>query len=71
AAARAAGLPERDREALRGLLRELDDLRRRVDLPPGPPRVTPRALRRMVDTGERILAALPPAPPSSTPRPTP
>jgi hypothetical protein len=58
-AARVRGLPAADREALRALLLELDELRRKIDLPPSPPRVSPRELRRMVDTGEAILARLP------------
>lgn len=53
------GLPASDRDALRALLLELDELRRKIDLPPAPPRVGPRDLRRMVDTGEGILARLP------------
>jgi len=58
-AAARRGLSAADRDALRGLLLELDELRRKVDLPPAPPRVGPRDLRRMVDTGEAILARLP------------
>ena len=58
AAARSKGLANADLEALRGLLLELDGLRTRVDHPPAPPKVSPRELRRMVDTGERILQRL-------------
>ncbi|MEM9068780.1 MAG: DUF4350 domain-containing protein [Myxococcota bacterium] len=61
--ARARGLSESDVSALRALLLELDELRRRLDLPPAPPKVSPRDLHRMVDTGERILAALDRLPP--------
>ncbi len=53
-----AGLPAAEAEELRRLLLELDDLRRRLDHPPGPPRVSPHRLRRMVDTGERLLARI-------------
>lgn len=59
AAAERRGLTATNRDALRALLLELDALRRQIDLPPGPPRVRPRDLRRMVDTGEAILACLP------------
>lgn len=57
-AARAHGLPESEVAALRALLLELDRLRDRQDLPPSPPTVDPAMLRRMVETGERILAKL-------------
>lgn len=59
AAAERRGLAAANRDALRDLLVELHTLRRQIDLPPGPPRVRPRDLRRMVDTGEAILACLP------------
>lgn len=58
AAAREAGLSGPDLQALRDLLLELDALRTRVDHPPAPPKVSPRDLHRMVDTGERILQRL-------------
>ncbi len=57
-AAEARGLSAAHREALRALLLELDDLRRRADLPPGPPRPSPKDVQRMVDSGERIVAEL-------------
>ncbi|MCB0900488.1 MAG: hypothetical protein KDC40_16885, partial [Actinobacteria bacterium] len=59
AAAEVYGLTAAERESLRALLLELDEIRRKIDLPPAPPRVGPRDLRRMVDTGEAILARLP------------
>lgn len=58
ASARERGLGTSDLDDLRALLLELDALRTRVDHPPAPPKVSPRELRRMVDTGERILERL-------------
>lgn len=55
---RQRGVREADASALRALLVELAELRVRVDLPPGLPRIRPRELHRMVETGERVLAQL-------------
>jgi len=52
-------LPARQLAEARQLLLTLDDLRRRVDLPPAPPKITPRRLQQLVDQGERLLAAVP------------
>ena len=67
AAAEARGMPAPLRRELRALLLELDDLRRRADLPPGPPRPSPKDVRRMVHSAERILAALEPSAPRTSP----
>jgi len=50
-----AKMPREEMKSLRELLLELDELSRREDLPPGPPKVSQRALSRMVKTGERAL----------------
>jgi len=50
-----AQMPSEDIRRLRALLLELDDLSRKEDLPPGPPKVSQRELARMVKTGERAL----------------
>lgn len=57
-ALRAAGLPEAQVASARGLLLELDDLHRRQDRPPGPPRVTSARFGDMVRRGEALLARL-------------
>lgn len=57
-AARERGLGEADVSALRALLLRLGDLRRTIDHPPGPPRISPKELRGMVETGERVLSVL-------------
>jgi len=51
-------MPEPEVARLRSLLLELDELARLEDLPPGPPKVSRRDLRRMVNTGEGALAWL-------------
>ncbi len=53
---RDAGLPASEVATLRQFLIHLDRLRERLDHPPGPPKVSPRQLRRMVETGECLLA---------------
>jgi hypothetical protein len=58
-ALRARGVPEREVEAARALLLELDALRARLDGPPGPPRVTAARFTDMVRRGEALLARLP------------
>ncbi|NOY94174.1 MAG: DUF4350 domain-containing protein [Deltaproteobacteria bacterium] len=55
AALRRTSMPEAQILRLRALLLELDELVRREDLPPGPPKVSRRTLSRMVQTGERAL----------------
>jgi len=55
---RARGLPEPHITAVRALLLELDDLHRRQDRPPGPPRVTAARFGDMVRRGEALLARL-------------
>lgn len=55
---RKRGFPEAELQEARELLTELDRLRSTEDRPPGPPRIGERKLRRMVETGERILARL-------------
>jgi hypothetical protein len=57
-ALRERGLREADVALARALLVELDDLRRRQDLPPSPPRVAARRFRQMVATGEHLLGRL-------------
>lgn len=58
AALRKRGLPEADLAALRELLTDLDHLHEVQDRPPGPPKISERRFRRMVETGERILDEL-------------
>ncbi|MFW5924909.1 MAG: DUF4350 domain-containing protein [Myxococcota bacterium] len=55
---RRRGLPEADLAALRELLSDLDRLHEVQDRPPGPPKISERRFRRMVETGERILDEL-------------
>lgn len=53
------GLDERTLRAADKLLPALDRIWAQVDRPPGPGRVRPAALTRMVQTGEALLAAIP------------
>lgn len=62
AAARNGRLDADDRERLRALLLELEDLREREDRPPGPPRVPKSRFRAMVSTGRSLLERLDPTP---------
>lgn len=57
-ALRTRGVPDEEVDAARQLITELDRLREQQDRPGGPPRIRERQLRRMVETGERVLAAL-------------
>lgn len=57
-AAREGGLGPEDAQELRSLLGAFATLREKADGPGGPPRVTPRRLRRMIDSGERLIARL-------------
>ena len=52
------GLESSEIADLRGLLTSFATLRREADRPGGPPRVSPQRLRRMVDSGERLIARL-------------
>jgi hypothetical protein len=61
-ALRARGVPEREVEAARALLVELEALHARLDAPPGPPRVTGARVADMVRRGEALLARLPERP---------
>ncbi len=54
--ARRHGLGEADAEELRRLLRSLAQLVAQIDRPPGTPKVSARAVQRMVQTGERMLS---------------
>ncbi len=57
-AMRARRMSEQDVEAMRGLLKTLEDLRDRLDRPEPPPRVGPKRFRDLVATGERLLARM-------------
>lgn len=57
-ALRGSAVPEADIERLRQLLIDLDELRRRQDHPPGPPRISATRFAHMVQTGEQILARI-------------
>ena len=50
------GLDNEQRQALLGLLAELDQVRTKLDAPPGPPRISPQRLERLVELGESLLA---------------
>lgn len=60
-----AGLAAKEQEELGELLRRLESIARQVDVPPGTPNVSTQELRRMVETGERLLARLSPTETSS------
>lgn len=60
-----SGLKVQEQEELGELLRRLESIARQVDVPPGTPNVSTQELRRMVETGERLLGRLSPTETSS------